>query len=790
MNGMATGDDRLLSRSEIAELAGVRRPAVTNWERRHPDYPKPVRSGEVELFGLRAMLGWLDSRPIPTRGRVPGEAEGITYADRVRRNLAAPGGTRQEAIAAGHMVADRRQAFAEGRRADDLARLLGPLGDAVRGGGSMLDYLALLMSLVFLRSSASFHWEALQRGVWARPEAVAAAALLRDVGEAADEALRLRGVTPGMRDALLRLDPRRLGDLQEVIDGTESLGMDEFRGLVDLFGFHANLRSDQFFTPRPVVRLMRDAALTEGSVVRYVYDPYARAGEMLDAAAERLSPTAPLVLRGESPHPGTLRLAGMNLALHEAAVELAAGSGAPWNDRERPRGREADLILTNPPFTASGVEHGLREGAVLPYGRPSSGGTAFAWLQHVLLSLNEGGRASVVMPVSASASTDHRERDIRRKAVEDGAVECIVALPPQLFSRAQVSVCLWFLRRPPAARQDILFVDARDLGDKTMRGPRVLSDEHVAAVVQTVQEWRGRRGFHPGRQGAGHVAVAVPRDAIRETGYSLQAADYIDRWMSVAATPDDAMSEAAAAGRLLAMTLTRTAATDSEVDAMAFRPPLSATAFSYDGLPHGWRRVSLADVVGIAAGPSYSRLPADVRSMAGDVPVVMPKHLREGRIDHGEMEKVTEDLAKPLARFRLMAGDILCVRSGAQMPPALVEEAEADWLFGTNLMRLRIPDPSHAQVVAPSYLMAYLTLPETLGWLREHAQGTAVPSLSVEVLGQLPVPLPPFAHQQRLGAALDAMDAQITAHREIVLAAARRRAVLAAHLMTGVLIPE
>ena len=694
MNGTATGEDRLLSRSEIAVLAGVRRPAVTNWERRHADYPTPVRSGGDELFSLRTMLSWLESRPVPTRGRAPGEAAGITYADRVRRSLAAPGGRPREETADENGTADQGPAFAEGRRADDLARLLGPLSDAVRGGGTMVDYLALLMSLVFLRNSVGSRWETHRREVRPRSEAVAAAALLREIGEAADEALRLRGVTPGMRDALLRLEPRRLADLEEVIDGTKSLGIDEFRVLVDRFGFHANLGSDQFFTPRPVVRLMRDAALTDEGVVRRVYDPYARAGEMLDAAAERLRLTAPLALRGESPHPGTLRLAGMNLALHEAAVELAAGSGAPWNDRERPRGMQADLILTNPPFTAFGVEQGLREGAVLPYGRPTSGGTVFAWLQHVLLSLNEGGRASMVMPVSAGASTDHRERDIRRKVVEDGAVECVVALPPQLFSRAQVSVCLWLLCCPPTARRDILFVDARELGDKTMRGPRVLSDEHVAAVVQTVREWRGQRGFHPGRQGAGHVAVAVPREAVRATGYSLQATDYIDRWMSVAATPEEAMNEAAAAGRLLAKTLTRTAAMDSKVDAVAFRPPSSATAFSYDGLPHGWRRVSLADVVDIAAGPSYSRLSADARSIAGDVRVVMPKHLRAGRIDHGEMEKVTEDLAKPLSRFRLVAGDILCVRSGAQMPPALVEEAEADWLFGTNLMRLRIPDAS------------------------------------------------------------------------------------------------
>ncbi|CAM5577447.1 N-6 DNA methylase [Streptomyces violaceorubidus] len=76
------------------------------------------------------------------------------------------------------------------------------------------------------------------------------------------------------------------------------------------------------------------------------------------------------------------------------------------------------------------------------------------------MSLKDEGRAGVVMPVSAGTSTDVREREIRSRLVEDGAVECIVALPPQLFSGAQVSVCLWFLRRSAAVREDILFVDA------------------------------------------------------------------------------------------------------------------------------------------------------------------------------------------------------------------------------------------------------------------------------------------------------------------------------------------
>ncbi|MFI5884852.1 N-6 DNA methylase [Streptomyces sp. NPDC051554] len=788
MDGTGLSDDRLLSRAELAELAGVMRPAVTNWQRRYEDYPEPVRAGETELFSLRAVLGWLDSRPIPSRARTSDEPAGFTYADRMRRNLVVSDDARRRAAALdGEAVGNGPLSDEEGR-ARQLAQLLGPMADAVRGGGSMTDYLALLLSLVFLQVSGSPRSVSLPRTVRNRSRA-ATTALLQEIGEAADDALRLRGVPPGMRAAVVRLEPREYGDVVEVIRLTDGLGIEGFRQLVDQFGSRAALPSGEFFTPRAVVRLMLDAAMGDKDTAQRVYDPYVRAGEMLDGAAERLGGVVPLTLCGESPQRGTLRLAGMNLALHGVPVELEAGTAAPWNEPVWPKGHQADLILTNPPFNAHGAVPKPREGIDWPYGPPPPGSPAFAWLQHVLVSLKDEGHAGVVMPVSAGASTDVREREIRGRLVEDGVVECIVALPPQLFSGAQVSVCLWFLRRSAAAREEILFVDAQELGDKATRGPRVLPDEHVGAVTKTVQAWRRGTGFRLGRQNAGHLAVAAPLEAVRSTGYSLSPADYVDRWMSTA-SPADAATETADTKRTLSMTRRRTKAVDDVVDALSYGPLPSAVVLSYDGLPHDWRRVPLGELVDITAGPSYSRLPAEVRSTAGDLRVVMPKHLREGRIDDRDMEKVSVDVARALARFRLRPGDILCVRSGAQMPPALVEEAQDGWLFSTNLLRLRALESDGKPLVLPGYLLAHLSLPETARWLKEYARSTAVPSLSAATLALLPVPLPPLAHQRRISAALDAVDAQITAHRELVQAATRHRSTLAAHLLTGVLVPE
>ncbi|MFJ8801499.1 N-6 DNA methylase [Streptomyces sp. NPDC102487] len=788
MDGTGLSDDRLLSRAELAELAGVLRPAVTNWQRRYGDYPEPVRTGETELFSLRAVLGWLGSRQIPSRARAADEPVGFTYADRVRRNLVASDDARLGAAAPNGEAAGCGLSSDAEERARQLRQLLGPLADAVRGGASMTDYLALLLSLVFLQVSGSRRFVSLPHTVRARSKA-GTAALLGEIGEAVDEELRLRGVTPGMRAAIVRLEPRGYEDVVEVIRLTDGLGIDEFRQLVDEFGSRSALPGGEFFTPRAVVRLMRDAAIEDEDCAQRVYDPYVRAGEMLDGAAERLGGVVPLTLQGESPQRGTLRLAGMNLALYGVSVELDAGTTAPWNERVWPKGRQADLILTNPPFNAHRAAPKPREGIDWPYGPPPPGSPAFAWLQHVLVSLKADGRAGVVMPVSAGASTDVRERKIRAGLVEEGAVECIVALPPQLFSGAQVSVCLWFLRRSTVVREEILFVDARDLGDKGTRGPRVLSDEHVEAVTATVQDWRRGIGFRLGRQSAGHLAVAAPLEAVRAAAYSLNPADYADRWMP-AGSPDDAVTEAEATKRTLSTVGSRTEAADSAVDALSFRPLSPAVELSYDGLPHDWRRLPLGELVDITAGPSYSRLPAEARSAAGDLCVVMPKHLREGRIDDRDVQKVGTDVGRALARFRLSPGDILCVRSGAQMPPAVVEKAQDGWLFSTNLLRLRAIESDGVPRVLPGYLLAYLSLPETVHWLKEYARGTAVPSLSAATLALMPVPVPPLVHQRRISAALDAVGAQITAHRELVQAATDHRSTLAAHLLTGVLVPQ
>jgi type I restriction enzyme M protein len=208
------------------------------------------------------------------------------------------------------------------------------------------------------------------------------------------------------------------------------------------------------------------------------------------------------------------------------------------------------------------------------------------------------------------------------------------------------------------------------------------------------------------------------------------------------------------------------------------------SAGSSSALPPHWSRRPLTELCQIQAGPSYERLGIDERVVDGPVPIVMPRHLRERRVLAKDAAKTTREMAEKLAKFRLRAGDILCVRSGAQSEPALVDDGQEGWLFGTNLFRLRLFDPECAD---PAYLLGFLTLPAVLDWIRGRSGGSAVPFISARSLGQLMVSLPPIDEQRHIGSALLAYDEQIAAHRDFVLAAASERTTLAERLMEGAL---
>ncbi|KXV80086.1 DNA methyltransferase, partial [Acetobacter malorum] len=159
-----------------------------------------------------------------------------------------------------------------------------------------------------------------------------------------------------------------------------------------------------------------------------------------------------------------------------------------------------DYILANPPFNVSDWWNAsLEEDPRWQYGKPPAGNANYAWLQHILWHLAPDGTAGVVLANGSMSSNQNSEGEIRRRMVEADVVDCMVALPGQLFYSTQIPACLWFLTRTKKQkgwrdrRGEMLFIDARKLGKLVDRTRRELTDEDVARIADTYHAWRGEK---------------------------------------------------------------------------------------------------------------------------------------------------------------------------------------------------------------------------------------------------------------------------------------------------------
>ena len=177
-----------------------------------------------------------------------------------------------------------------------------------------------------------------------------------------------------------------------------------------------------------------------------------------------------------------------------------------WNNegsfhRDELKDRRFDFILANPPFNTSdwGGER-LREDARWKYGVPPVGNANYGWLQHILWHLAPHGTAGVVLANGSMSSTQNGEDDMRRAMIEGDVVDCMIALPGQLFYSTQIPACLWFLARNRSngrfrdRRGEVLFIDARKLGHMVDRTRKEFSDDDVARIADTYHAWRGEKG--------------------------------------------------------------------------------------------------------------------------------------------------------------------------------------------------------------------------------------------------------------------------------------------------------
>jgi len=382
----------------------------------------------------------------------------------------------------------------------------------------------------------------------ARWSGLQAKAKLPEIGRALDDAMtaverdnpRLKGVLP--KDyARPTLDKRRLGELIDLI-GTIGLGDKENRSkdilgrvyeyFLGQFASAEGKKAGEFYTPRPVVRLLVE--MLEPRPGKRIYDPCCGSGGMF-VQSERFveehgGRLGDVSIYGQELNSTTWRMCQMNLAIRgiDAKIEL----GDTFHD-DKLKDVRADYILANPPFNVSDWGGGsLRDDVRWKYGPPPAGNANFAWVQHFIHHLSPTGVAGFVLANASMSSNQSGEGEIRKAIIEADLVDCMVSLPGQLFYTAPIAVCLWFLARDKRnstfrdRQRQTLFIDARKLGTMTDRTHRELTPDDIARVAKTYHAWRGE----PEAGEYGNVAgfcKSASTEEIAGHGYMLTPGRYV-----------------------------------------------------------------------------------------------------------------------------------------------------------------------------------------------------------------------------------------------------------------------
>jgi type I restriction enzyme M protein len=356
----------------------------------------------------------------------------------------------------------------------------------------------------------------------------------------------LKGVLP--KDyARPSLDQQRLGQLIDLVSNIrvgdkESRSRDVlgrvYEYFLSQFASAEGKKGGEFYTPRSVVKLLVE--MLEPYHGR-VYDPCCGSSGMFVQSIEFIrahangngnggKAKADISIYGQELNYTTWRLAKMNLAIRGIEAQIAQGDTF-HNDRHPDL--KADFIMANPPFNISdwGGER-LRDDQRWSYGVPPSGNANYAWVQHIVHHLSPKGVAGFVLANGSMSSSQSGEGEIRKNLIEADVVDCMVALPGQLFYSTQIPVCLWFLARDRSngafrdRRGEVLFIDARKMGQMATRTHRELTDGDIARIATAYHAWRGEKDAGEYADEVGFCR-SVSLDEVRQHGHALTPGRYV-----------------------------------------------------------------------------------------------------------------------------------------------------------------------------------------------------------------------------------------------------------------------
>jgi type I restriction enzyme M protein len=449
----------------------------------------------------------------------------------------------------------------------EVEKALWAAADKMRSNMDAAEYKHVVLGLLFLKyiSDAFSDWNALLRageGVHegadpedadeyaaaniffvpekARWQALQARAKQPDIGTALDEAMdAIERINPSLKGVLPKIyaDPdlnkQRLGELMDLIG---SIGLTQkghtandllgrvYEYFLGQFADAEGKSGGQFYTPQSIVKLL--VAMLEPFHGR-VYDGCCGSGGMFVQCDKFLTSHQAqlhhLSIFGQESNPTTLRLAKMNLAIRRIDAKIELGDTL-LDDKHKDL--KADFVMANPPFNISDWSGELlREDSRWTFGTPPTGNANYAWLQHFFHKLSPRGTAGIVLANGSMNSNSGGEGDIRKRMIDADLIDCMVALPAQLFYNTMIPACLWFLSKNRTQRnQQILFIDARKLGVMTNRRNKELTDADIQQISETYHHWRNANGNYADVAG---FCKAASCEEVKNNQYVLMPGRYV-----------------------------------------------------------------------------------------------------------------------------------------------------------------------------------------------------------------------------------------------------------------------
>ena len=309
------------------------------------------------------------------------------------------------------------------------------------------------------------------------------------------------------------------------------------------FALAEGKQGGQYYTPKSIVTLIVEMLAPYNG---RVYDPAMGAGgffvsndKFIEAHADEKHYKAAeqkkhISVYGQESNPTTWKLAAMNMAIRGIDFNFGKKNADSFLDDQHPDLR-ADYVMANPPFNIKEWWHAKLENDVRwKYGTPPKGNANFGWIQHMLYHLNDQGSMALLLANGSMSSNTNNEGEIRKALIENDLVECMVALPGQLFTNTQIPACIWFLTKDKAnglrldekkadRRGKTLFIDARNLGYMKDRVLRDFTEQDIAKIADTFHAWQQDDGYEDEKG----FCYSASLDDIKKHDYVLTPGRYV-----------------------------------------------------------------------------------------------------------------------------------------------------------------------------------------------------------------------------------------------------------------------